>query len=105
MSNPVDHTTEEGQGLILRMRNNAVTELAPVAKQIKEHCKCLLAEPYVEGATPPDVGMLDTIRHQLLVEYINTQTSRLDSKFGDDEHKTRYLRRAVIRMLWAKTPL
>lgn len=38
-----------------------------------------------------------------LVEHINTQTYRLDARFGVDEHMTTYLRDAVLRMPLAKT--
>ena len=34
--------------------------------------------------------------------HINALASQLPSGFGDDAHKTRYLRRAVMRFEWAK---
>ena len=40
-----------------------------------------------------------------LVDFINALAPQLFTGFGDDKHKTRYLRRAVMRFDWAKNPL
>ena len=40
-----------------------------------------------------------------LVDYINSRTNQLPAGFGDDSHKTRYLRRAVMSLDWAVHPI
>ena len=40
-----------------------------------------------------------------LVDYINALAPQLPSGFGDDPHKTRYLRRAVMRLGFAQQPI
>ena len=40
-----------------------------------------------------------------IYDNINALASQLPSGFGDDTHKTRYLRRAVVRFEWAKQPI
>ena len=38
-----------------------------------------------------------------MVDHINALASQLPASFNDDAHKTRYLRRAVMRQEWAQT--
>lgn len=38
-------------------------------------------------------------------DHINALTTQLPFGFGDDAHKTPYLRRAVMRMNWAEQPI
>ena len=40
-----------------------------------------------------------------LVDHINAIASQLPTGFGDDSHKARYLRRAVIRFDWAQNSI
>lgn len=40
-----------------------------------------------------------------LVDYINALAPQLPTGFGDDPHKTRYLRRAVMSLDWAQQPI
>lgn len=40
-------------------------ELVSLPKNIKDQCKILLEDPYVEGATPKELGILSEIRQQL----------------------------------------
>jgi len=40
-----------------------------------------------------------------LVDYINALAPQLPTGFGDDPHKTRYLRRAVMSLEWAQQPI
>lgn len=42
-----------------------LSELVLLSKNIKYQCKTLFEDPYVEGATPKDNGILVTIRDQL----------------------------------------
>lgn len=64
-ANPINITPEEGQLYVLRMRVKLLSELVHLSKNIKENCKTLFKDPYVEGSTPKELGILTEIRHQL----------------------------------------
>ncbi len=40
-----------------------------------------------------------------MVDHINALAPQLPQDFGDDHHKTRYLRRAIMRFDWAQQPV
>lgn len=58
---PVDLTSEEGLRHVLHRHVKLLSELFPLSINIKEQCKTLLDDSYVEGATPKDFGILTAI--------------------------------------------
>lgn len=62
--NRVDLNSEEVQRFVLRRRVKLLSELTHLSKNIKDHCKTLLGDTYVEGTSPKDIGIHSSIRHQ-----------------------------------------